>query len=306
MTPSPTGYIGRRIELAAPPRPVSFGARMAMMFGGLRQVGWAGLLVFSLPMYVFVVDSELLSLIEFRGKLDSATGEVHYVKRTYSQDNNRQVMQVDYTYKVDDQEYRARSYAVDRWPVPGATVTVQYRADRPSSSRIEGLRARTFGVWSGLLFLPFLVLVGVSIVNAIRGAGDAKLLERGVLGFAKLVKKEPTNTRVNKQRVYRYVFELDLPPEEGDTSYRASSRSVERKYQFTVKTHKGRAIEDEPFEPVLYDPTRAGRGLALDALAVTISPEGGFDEGSGVVYLLLPLLCLASTIGVLAFIVAAI
>lgn len=299
------GYIGRRVELAPPPRPVTLGARAAVMFGGLRQISWGVLLFFSLFIYIFGVDSELLSLIEFRGKLDTTTGKVLSVQSTSASDNKRRVMQVDYSYMIGDRPMSGASYTVAGPPQPGSTVTIEYRPDRPSSSRIVGLRARTFSAGSGFILLPFFGVLVVAVVNVFRGAREAALLKQGALGFAKLVKKEPTTTRVNKQVVYRYDFELDLPPDAVDASYRASSRSVERKYRFSVKTHKGHAIEDEPFEPVIYDPDRAGRGLALDAMGPTISQEGGFESSSGLVYVLLPILCLASTTGIVAFIVAA-
>jgi hypothetical protein len=99
------------------------------------------------------------------------------------------------------------------------------------------------------------------------------LLSSGELALGRLKLKEPTNTRINNQTVYKYTFEFDVP---GGGAYEA-----------VAKSHK-RVLEDEDLERLVYDPRNPGDASLLDELPCrpAIDRHGNFDtEGAGQVAL---------------------
>jgi hypothetical protein len=68
----------------------------------------------------------------------------------------------------------------------------------------------------------------------------------------RLVDKQPTNTQINKQTVYKLTFEYT--DESGAT------------HRMTDKTHVTQLVEDEETERLFYDPRRPGHGKLVDLL----------------------------------------
>ena len=64
--------------------------------------------------------------------------------------------------------------------------------------------------------------------------------------------QEATNTKINKQTVYKLFFEFTA--NDGKT------------YQVVAKTHKTHRLLDEELEALVYDPANPSNAVVLDAL----------------------------------------
>lgn len=278
----------RSIDLAPPPRRVSWTAIAQTMLGGMRQMVWLVAAFLTIFFWVFALDSELMTKLEMRGPRRMTNGVVTDIRTTSARENSARVIAVDYTYRIGDVERRGTSFAVRRQlPTIGGLVLVEYRLADPSASRIAGLRRHRFGLGGGLVVGPYFVAILVALVNALRALREVRLLRRGELAFGKLVAKTATAARINKQRVFRYTFEIDLPAPARSASYRESAAAPRPPvHRFTVKTHRGARLKNDALEPVLYEPTRPGRGLAIDVLAVKPS-RGGFDAPASALWVLI-------------------
>lgn len=263
-------------ELASPPRHVSWTAAIQTVFGGMRQAVWVVAALLTLFVWIFAADSELMTRFEMRGPLRRATGTVLDVRRTSASENRGRIMAVDYRYRVDGKEYRGTSYAVHKTlPRDDNLVIVEFREVDPSASRIAGLRRHRFGAAGGLLFIPWVAVLVVALLRVIQALRDVRLLARGELAFARVIEKTATSMRIQKQRVHRYVLEVDEPPDAREVSYRERAPRPSP-HRFEVRTHRGAALEREPLHPVLLDRSAPARGLAIEALSV-IPANGGFD-----------------------------
>jgi hypothetical protein len=147
--------------------------------------------------------------------------------------------------------------------------------DDPASADVAGMRVSVIG-WVGLLLAAF-ALAGVVafVVGIIKGIGNTRLLATGRAAFGKLIEKRPTNTTINKQRVYEYVFEFHT--DQGE------------RHLAKVRTHQPARIIDETHEPLLYDPVHPKRAVLLDGLPGNPRPNaaGDFESPAGSWWLVL-------------------
>jgi hypothetical protein len=272
----------RAIQLARAPRSVAPSAIIGTTFGRGVLISWTIVCFCSLYFWGIGADSEFITRLEFRGPTATTYGVVTETWQTSSRADKRRIWGAEYTYTAGGEARRGKSYGY-AVPAVRSTVDVEYLRARPQISRIMGMRRRTHGAGAGftLLLLPAALVTALGLT--VRGARRAGLLKHGQLGFAKLVEKKPTGATVNYQRVHVYVFELDLP-EEVPAVYRQGWQSAARKHRFTFKTHLGARLEDDPVEPVLYDPKRPGSGIPIDALPILITPSGAI-AGTGSVAL---------------------
>lgn len=272
--------------LAPPPRPVPWQLQSMLLFGGvLSQVGW-GVLCFGMVFFwIFGFNSELVADARLGSSLTPAFGVVQRSERTNSSENDYYVFAIHYTFAAaDGQQYQGVSYATGEWLEPNTLVNVEYRPDDPSRSRIAGLRSATFGPAAAFVVifpLAGLVLLGLAWPRTWLAR---RLLRTGEIGAATLVKKEPTNTRVNGRPVYRLTFE---------------GRTADgRPFQVAESTWRPERLEDDREERVLYDPNNPARAVLLDNLPgrLGLDQRGGFQAPSArlaLLVLLLPLLTVA-------------
>ena len=270
-------------RLEDPPRPVPMGVRLSALVGGATtQFGWAffgfGLIFF----WVFFPAVELVSLVEFRGEVETVPGTVVECKETNCKENETRVYAIHYAFTASDGvERRGVSYATGDPRREGSAVTVEYPKGKPSASRIQGLRRSTFSVWTSFVAVFPLVGLAFIVVGLKRGIKANRLLAHGKLGHGTLKDKKPTNVTVNDQRVWKLVFE-----------FRADDG---RNYETTVKTHETRLLEDDAEERLLYDPWDPNYVMMLDNLpgAPAIDEAGRLKSAGplrGVAVLILPLL----------------
>jgi hypothetical protein len=227
---------------------ITLPAKINLFFGGFHgPFGWG---FFSFGMIFMLVFGTMAdwSFIQFRGDVAQVQGELIAVEDTNAQENDRPIYAYHYRfYTPQEQAYQGLSYARYQRLSKGDTVTVEYVADTPELSRILNMRRNIFPAWVLLLISIFpLVGVGFIVYSFKRGRRALGILRDGVLVYAELVDKQPTNTRINKKRVYSLTF-----------AYKDHSG---RELSTEAKTHETHKLEDEHQEPLIYarhDPQQA-------------------------------------------------
>jgi hypothetical protein len=234
-------------------RKVCLPVRLRIRFGGVENfVGWfffgAGLAM------AWAIALRSVNPLDnpFDGTdLETAQAVVTHVKVSRS-DKGSTSATVKYRFQVQDKVVEGTSYTRGAGPKEGARRKVEYRPDQPEISRLQGMRHMPFPAagWTVALFpLAGWILL---VRNWLASSRQIELLRRGRIGQARLVSKEPTSTRVNKQRVYRLTFEFTT--QEGETA------------KVTTRTHQSEHLEDQQDEPLLYDPQAPWRACLLDAM----------------------------------------
>ena len=273
------------LELAPPPRPVSLGATLEVLLGGLGlQVGCALLVVGGLFAWVFVAQSDLFDLLRFAGPLERAQGTVLRVEGTGATVNEQVVRAVQYRFQDPQGAQReAVSYQTGATLTAGAPVTVEFPAGDPGTSRIEGMRRAEFP--PAVAFVLLFPLGGLipALLSLRGGLRRAALLRHGRRAEGKLIGKEPTNTTINDRPVMRLTFAFQ--DDEG------------QEHTVEARSHRPEGLEDELSERILYDPARPAQATLVDALpgAGQSTPLGGWEAYSArgpLLKLLLPLLAL--------------
>ncbi|MRG92246.1 DUF3592 domain-containing protein [Polyangium spumosum] len=263
----------RHIPLPPPPRSVPLGVTITQLFGVSTQLGLLFLGIGLIFFWAFAWSSEAVTAFEFLGPTTVTTGHVTAVEATYSSENKRRIHRVRFMYEVDGATFDGASYTTGPTIGPGSSVPVEYVTERPESARVQGLRARPFSAAAAITTIFPLGGLLAALFGLLSGARNTRLLRVGAVGYARLVRKTPTNATVNKQREYKLEYELTIEPEMPLGSYRQGWASWAQKHPFTYKTHETRAVTDEHEEPVLYDPSRPGDALLIDAVkGVVIDP----------------------------------
>jgi hypothetical protein len=241
--------------------------------------------------------------VPLSAQLALTDGAVTGVHQTSASENDQTIYGIRYRYQVAEVSHQGVSYALSNRFESGQPVTVQYLVKRPDRSRIEGMRVRTFGLFAIFPILFPLVGLGVAMRGLVTGLLARRLLKIGRLAFGRLVHKEPTHTRINKQTVYRLTFEFSVPEEPKLFGYRQSAQEATALYQVHHKSHQTIELEDEPEEPLLFDPNDPHRAYPIDGLPgkVTVSSAGHIEAPqSPLKTLALPVL---SVLGLVAFLV---
>lgn len=108
--------------------------------------------------------------------------------------------------------------------------------------------------WPLYLVIGGFPLIGLTFmtIGLRKGLRGVRLLRRGMTATGRLVSKQPTNTRINKQTVYELTFEFTA----GDG----------KRYKAKASTHEPKSLEDDAAEPLLYDPADPNVSIMLDDL----------------------------------------
>lgn len=235
-------------------RPLAAGIRRALFFSA--PLAWIGV-IFTLfgcvMLAVFASASDFRSAFVFSDSDPRTTGELIARHATHSSANKRRIHEYVYHYQVDGRRYEGRSFDTDNGAAAGAAVTVQYAARDPASSRLEGMGLAPFGMHVALLVAVFPAIgLGMLYFAVRRYRKYSYLVQHGVLTTGKVVRKEPTNTKINQQTVYRVFFQY----KSGDGVLREA----------WVSTHQTDRLGDERQEPLVYDPERPDEAVLLDAM----------------------------------------
>ncbi len=247
-------YLPPDFELARTPRPVGITLTIRVMFGGvLSQLGWIFLGFGLVFVAAFQPGAGVAAIARFSGDLADGRGTVTAWRKLNLSINDQPVYETSYDFEgADGRRYAGASYETGSHRERGDVVAVQYRSDDPTVSRIQGMRSSPGGL--GVSFVYVFPLIGLIFVlfSIHRGLRARSLLANGLLARGTLRSKEPTNTTINNQRVYKLTFEFEA--DDGMT------------YQAVAKSHLPARLEDEAQERLMYDPRRPSDAVLLDEL----------------------------------------
>ena len=277
-------------RLMDPPRDIPLAVVAQLLFGGV--LGFLGWFFFGFGMiffWIFAMNSDPTAWITFRGKLETATGTVLGADETSFSEGGSEhtdgtrIYAHRYRFTYQGHAYEGVSYRLGAQAEADGTVTIEFPEGRPQRSRIQGMRSAPFG-WP-VLFVVVFPLIGALFVLGTLWSGWKRLylLKYGELAQGKLVDKQPTNTSINDQTVYKLTFAFET--------------SLGQAAQTIVKTHETARLTDDELETLLYDPLNPAVGTTLDHLpgAPRIEEDGRIsvrNEGSAYLALVLPALTL--------------
>lgn len=265
-------YLPADFDLAKPPRPVGPTLTVRVMFGGvMSQLGWIFLGFGLIFVALFQPGAGMAAAVHFSRDLATGNGTVTDWRKLNLSINDTPVYETSYEFEPGDgSRYAGASYQTGRHRNQGDAVAIEYRANDPTISRIQGMRSTPGGLGVSFVYLfPFIGLCFV-LFSIHRGLRARSLLANGRLGRGTLKSKEPTNATVNNQRVYKLTFEFEA--EDGMT------------YEAVAKSHVPARLEDEAQERLVYDPRRPSDAVMLDELPARpkITRDGHFTvDGVG-------------------------
>ena len=245
--------------IQARPRKVPLATQIVVQFGHtLQRVGWIFFAFGSAFAWVFAGNADISSLWQFRGELKTTQGIITSVRQTHFSEGGSKhskgtpVYEYSYEFTVDDRPYHSIAFRTGSIGSAGGSVAVQYRAGHPEISRITGMRKAPFG--PVVLMVLMFPLIGLAMIMYFASSGrrNVWLLENGEVTQGTLIRKEATNTQVNKQPVYKLTFAFkDL--------YGQTQEAV-------AKTHLPEKLMDERTETLFYDPRNPRHAVMLDGL----------------------------------------
>jgi len=244
-------------------RSIPLSTRIGILFGGAKsQFGWAffgfGMIFF----WVFAMNADF-SDYHFNDDIVETEGVAIRWQGTNASENEVPVYENHFVF-VDKEgvEYESVSYATGYAVSSGESLTVEYPAGKPEYARIKGMRNSMFS--SFVLFVVIFPLVGLLFIlfGLRRSLRALRLLRNGEITEGELIAKERTNTKVNKQPVYRMVFKYQD----------AQGNEYTRK----ERTHMPYSLQDQKREKLLYLRSKPSYSIMLDSLpgVVKIDDDG--------------------------------
>lgn len=261
-------------------RSVPIAAGISVLLGGfMTQFGAAFFSFGMIFCWVFIGMADIPGTIRFMGETATASGVVTRVTATSAKENEARVQEIEYRFTDGaGATHTGVSYSAYNVPHAGTTVRVEYLHGDPTVSRIEGMRRSEMPIF--VIFVVIFPVVGalIGIAGIRAGRRRLRMLYVGRMARGKLVAKEPTNTKINNQTVYKLTFEFTTP--DG------------RVGRVSDKTHETARLEDEAEELLLYNPDNLEEGAAIDALpgGVKMNDAGEITQYSFARALLLMLL----------------
>lgn len=243
-------------SLAAPPRYVPWPVQAQVQFGGfLNFFGWLWFGFTMLFVWAFGSLTGFNDVYFWFISPDIAPGIITAIESTGASENDVPVYANHFTFRVErlEAEFQSVSYTTGQNFSISDTAEIEYLPGNPNIARIQNTRSGTFSPWV-LCFVGIFPLVGLGMIGPgmYLGYKGNRLLKEGKMGLGRLVSKEPTNTRINKQTVYKLTFEFMA--DDGQT------------YQATARSHTPYNLEDEAQEQLVYDPRNPTRAVLLDSL----------------------------------------
>ena len=259
---------------------------LAVLFGGFFVQFGAGFFAFGMIFWwIFGAQSDVTSWYRFSGELTQVRGSALAIEDTGISEGGSDsspgipVYKVGYGFEPIEGGYeRGFCYGTGMSFAPGTVVDIEYVVGDPGTSRIVGSRKRPMEPW-GLLVAIFPLLGLLFMFLGLRGNARAlRLLKIGKQARGRLVNKEPTNTKINNQMVYKFTFEYT---DEAGATHRMSD-----------KTHHSYLVEDEQTERLFYDPRNPADGKLVDLLPgrPRVDPDGSIGWVSPAVTLVRALL----------------
>ena len=197
--------------------------------------------------------TDFKSAFSFSDNDPVVSGVILNKKETNSSENKHRIYDYEFEYSVNGKTYTGNSFSTASDPKTGDTVIVQYNAKQNQLSRIQGMRTAPFDIWI-VPFTCIFPLIGlIFVILSIKKAQkNIYLVQNGILITGKVIRKEPTNTKINKQTVYKVFFQ-----------YKAQDGNLQEAF---IKTHITHNLGDEEKEPLVYDSQNPSSAVLLDSL----------------------------------------
>jgi hypothetical protein len=242
------------------PRTISKGLKLKIFFGNpFAAIGIAFFLFGSIFPTVFGSMVDFKSAFNFKDSDPSINGIVISKEETGNKENKRKIYDYGYEYRLNGKTYTGHSFAKDEDIESGDSVIVQYVANEADLSRIQNMRAAPFNFWVLPLTCIFPLIGFIFLLVSINKARkNIYLVQNGILTKGKVVRKEPTNTKINKQTVYKVFFE-----------FKTRDGNIQEAY---VRSHIVHNLGDEAEEPLVYDANEPSQAVLLDSLPKKIKP----------------------------------
>ena len=270
-------------------RKVKTWIKIRALFGStIVQVG-LGIIAFLLVfLWSFSIDKTIIDAFRTRGGQSDwavARGKIIDIGFSGIRINSRGLYKAYFKFEVGDQSYEATSYGYrNQFPShePNSSVDVRYFSSEPSLAIVEGTRRHPFPGKGGIFFLLFLIApMSLVFYGLFHGLRAIKALKFGKTAKAKKTEKEPTQTRINNQRVYIYTFEF-----QDETG---------RSQEIKVRSHLDELMDREEAMTSLYLDYEPGKAVLLESLSGNLFiDEKGTLHGDGQNFLILvfPAICL--------------
>ena len=248
-----------KMPVSRPPRTVPLSTRLVVLFGGtFSQMGWFFFGFGMIFVWIFASKGDYTSAFVMRGNLETARAVVTAVEDTHftqgggKHSKGTPIYAFHYKFNTGGTDYEGTSYHTGGIAPENDKVTVEFPAGRPGTSRIRGMRRAMFGPFVGFVFIFPAVGLAFVLPGVWRGRKNIGLLTDGETAQGSLVKKEPTNVKVNNRTVYKLTFEF--------TDRNGQTR------QAIAKTQLPEKLEDNRLELLFYDPNNSANSTLLDNL----------------------------------------
>ena len=238
-------------------RSISIGLKLKIWFSNVMVIMGAAFILMGIPfVLVFVPFGSLLSP-DFSDDDPIVEARITYANSTNASINEEEVYKYSFTYNTPDGgTYSNVGYSTGQYYGEGDTIIVRYKSNKPSISKAEELRESSFPPIVSLFTLIF-PLIGLIMFffGAKKSLNSIRILKIGEVAYGIFLHKEPTNTKINEQTVYKLTFEF--------------TAKDNKTYKTISKTHKYQRLLDEEKEKLVYDPNNPENAVLLDALPKT-------------------------------------
>ena len=210
--------------------------------------------LFMAPFTIGFVSFKALFPPSFNDDDPVASGHIVKTTETNATIGEEMVYAYEYQYEITDGRILAGTgYSTGDTKDDGDEITVQYKKDDPEKSLVADLRNSIFGVELAV-FLLFFQGIGtlVLILSIIKTRRRILILKTGALANGRLLARESTKMKIDKQPVYKLTFE-----------FTASDAKI---YKVTVNSFRDGRLEDEIYEKLIYDQRNPEKAVLLDQL----------------------------------------
>ncbi|SHH43469.1 DUF3592 domain-containing protein [Massilia sp. CF038] len=240
------------------PRQLPWQRKCGIFFG--HPFAWIGVLFFvagCVFTLFFARASDFQSPFLFRSGDPLVAGVLVDKQPVNAAVNKQRIYQYNYRYRVGAARYQGQAFSTYTSSNPGDAVLVQYAANNPARSRIDGMRLAPFSAITGLMTAIFPAIGFLMLYFAARRCRRyLHLVRYGVLTTGKVARKVATSTRINRQTVYQVYFQFQ------------SADGVV--HEACVSSHQTAQLGDEAREPLVYDASEPRKAVLLDAMPPAI------------------------------------
>lgn len=242
------------------PRRISGGLKLKIFFNNpFAVIGTAFFLFGSIFPIVFGSMVDFKSVFAFKENDPVVNGVIVAIDKTNSKINKRNVLDYTYKYEVNGKSYDGHSFSTNSDINVNDTIPVQYVPNDIATSKIQSMLTAPFPFFIVPLTCIFPILGLVFLIFSIRRAKkNIYLVQNGVLAKGKVIRKEPTSTKVNKQTVYKVFFQ-----------FKTQDGNLQEAF---VKSHVVHNLGDEAEEPLVYDSQDPSAAVLLDSLPKKVRP----------------------------------